>query len=99
MDDVLLTFYCAAAEADAIALALRALSGAPVHVRAETVHGRDFADARVSEQVTGTLDRAAVELVAARGKADALVAGVAGTRRAHPVRWIMTPVLARGRLE
>jgi hypothetical protein len=98
MDDVMLTFFAAAVEADAIALALRAKSGKPVHVRAETVHGRDFADARIAEQVSGTLQRCAVSLVTARNEADAAVACVAALRRAHPVRWIMTPVIAAGRL-
>ena len=94
----MLTFYCGAVEADIIATTLRAHGGLPVHVRAETVHGRDFTDANVSEQVTGTLDRAAVDLVAPRDKADALIAAVGAARRAHAVRWVMTPVLARGRL-
>lgn len=98
MGEVLLTFHCVTREADTIANTLRTLTGQPVHVRAETVHGRDFGDAGVTEQVRGTLARAAVEVLAPRAKADELVAAVASGRRAHPVRWQMTPVLARGRI-
>jgi len=98
MDEVMLTFYCVTAEADVIAVTLRAASGQPVHVREEIVHGRDFGDARVSEQVVGTLQRAAVELVVPLASVDALVARVAEARRAQPVRWVAVPILARGRL-
>lgn len=98
MDEVVLTFHCAIAEAEVIASSLRAASGRPVHVRQEIVHGRDFSDAKVSEQVTGTLIRAAVELIVARDRIDALTAVVAAARRAHPVRWHAAPVIARGRI-
>lgn len=98
MDEVVLTFHCAATDADAVAECLRTATGAPVHVRSETVHGRDFSDAMVSEQVTGTLRRAAVELLVARARIEALTAVVAAARRAHPVRWQAIPVIARGRL-
>lgn len=98
MDEVLLTFHCVPHEADAIAGLLRTLTGQPVHVRAETVHGRDFGDADVTEQVMGTLSRMAVDVVAAHAQAEEIVAAVAASRRAHPVRWQMTAVLARGRI-
>lgn len=98
MDEVVLTFHCAATDADAVAESLRAETGAPIHVRGETVHGRDFSDAIVSEQVTGTLRRAAVEVLVGRARIDALIAIVAAARRAHPVRWQAIPVIARGRL-
>ena len=94
----MLTFYCAASEADALALLLRGQSGLPVHVREEVVHGHDFGDAGVQEQVLGTLRRAAVALDVPRARADELIATVAGARRAHAVRWVITPVLARGRI-
>lgn len=94
----MLTFYCGPADADALAITLRAVSGQPVHLRAETVHGRDFADARIAEQVSGTLSRAALDVVTPRDQADSLVTAVGQARRAQPVRWVMTPVLARGRL-
>jgi hypothetical protein len=98
MEDVMLTFYAAAVEADAIAVAVRARSARPVHVHAETVHGRDFADARIAEQVSGTLQRCAVSVVTARADAEGIVAYVETLRRAQPVRWIMIPVIAAGRL-
>ncbi len=98
MDDVVLTFYCASIEADAIAQTLRREAGRPVHVRQEVVHGRDFSDANVGEQVTGTLARAAVEVIAPRDGIDALVAAVAATRRSHPVRWRVIPLIAQGRI-
>ena len=98
MDDVVLTFHCAVIEADVIAQTLRRETARPVHVRQELVHGRDFSDATVSEQVTGTLARAAVEVIAPRDRTDVLVAAVAATRRAHPVRWQVTPLLAHGRI-
>ncbi len=98
MDEVMLTFYCSPADADTLAVTVKAQSGQPVHLRRETVYGRDFGDARVAEQVAGALDRAALEVVTPRAQADALVTAVAQARRAQPVRWMMTPVLARGRL-
>ncbi len=98
MDEVVLTFHCAVTDVEAVAQCLRAETGAPVHVRNETVHGRDFSDAMVSEQVTGTLRRAAVEVLVGRDRIDTLTAIVAASRRAHPVRWQATPVIARGRL-
>jgi hypothetical protein len=98
VDDIVLTFYCAAAEAEALALLLRGQSRQPVHVRDETVHGHDFADADMQEQVMGTLRRAAVMLEAPRAKADELIAAVASARRVQAVRWVMTPILARGRI-
>jgi hypothetical protein len=98
MDEVVLTFHCAVTDVEAVIQCLRAETDAPLHVRNETVHGRDFSDAMVSEQVTGTLHRAAVEVLVARTRVDALVAIVAAARRAHPVRWRATPVIARGRL-
>lgn len=98
MDDVVLTFHCVASEADAIAQCLRTETGRPVHVRAETVHGRDFSDAKVGEQVTGTLSRTAVEVLAPRDRIEALTRAVGAARRAHPVRWRATPVIAHGRL-
>ena len=98
MDDVMLTFYCAAAEADALALMLRGETGLPIHVREEVVHGHDFGDALIQEQVMGRLRRAAVVLEVPRSKGEALVGAVAAMRRPQPVRWVMTPVLARGRI-
>ncbi len=98
MDDVRLTFYCGPADADALVFAIRAVSDQPIHWRAETVHGRDFGDAKISEQVAGTLDRVALDVVVPRPQAEALVLAVGRARRGQPVRWAMTPVLAKGRL-
>lgn len=98
MDDVKLTFYCGPTDADTLVDAIREVSDQPVHVRAEIVHGRDFGDARISEQVAGTLNRTALDVVARRDAAEAVVIAVGCARRGQPVRWVMTPVLARGRL-
>ncbi len=98
MDDVLLTFYCIPSDADAIAISLRTHSAGPVHVHDETVHGRDFGGARVAEQVMGTLARCAVQLAVPQDKVTEMVDLVAKMRRARPVRWMVTPVLARGSL-
>lgn len=98
MDDVKLTFHCGPGDADTLVAAIREISDQPVHVRAETVHGRDFGDARISEQVAGTLNRATLDVVARRDAAEAVVLAVGRAHRAQPVRWVMTPVLARGRL-
>jgi len=98
MDEVLLTFYCAPPDADSLAGTLRAASGQPVHLRSEIVHGRDFGDALISEQVAGALKRVALALVVARNEAESLVLAADQARRGQPVRWVMTPVLAKGRL-
>lgn len=98
MDDVILTFYCAAGDADALATTLRGATGLPIHVREETVHGHDFGDAHIREQVMGTLHRAAVVLEVSREKGNSLISAVTTMRRAQPVRWVMTPILARGRI-
>ncbi len=98
MDEVVLTFHCVAAEADTIAQCLRSATACPVHVRQEAVHGRDFSDAQVGEQVTGMLRRAAVEVLTTKDRIDALTAAVASSRRAHAVRWYAVPVVANGRI-
>ncbi len=98
MDEIVLTFHCAASEADAIAQCLRAETRLPIHVRQEVVHGRDFSDAKVGEQVTGMLMRAAVEVLTTRDRIAALTGAVAAARRAHPVRWMAVPVLSHGRI-
>ena len=98
MDSVLLTFYCAVPDADKIIETLRAKVKHPLHIHAETVHGLDFSDANVVEQVTGTLQRSAVSLVTSRMDADVLVAQVNSLQRGHAVRWCMVPVVSHGRL-
>jgi len=98
MADLLLTFHCAAADAAPIAEALHAAGEGPVHVRAEAVLGRDFSDATTAERVSGRLDRRAVELIVAEHRLTPSVAAVEAVRRACPVRWRTTPIIARGRL-
>ncbi len=98
MADVLLCFHCASADAEAIAEALRGVAQAPVHLRDERVLGRDFSDAGTGEQVLATLRRSAVELVVDEAATGWMVATVEGARRRWPVRWLATPVSARGRI-
>lgn len=99
MPDILLTLHCASADTDAIIEAIRGASRAPIHVRAEAVHGRDFADARTAEQVTATLKRSAIECVEDALRIDAIIEAAASAKRRSPVRWHQTPILARGRFE
>ncbi|WP_414901718.1 DUF3240 family protein [Sphingomonas flavalba] len=98
MPDVMLTFYCAAADGGMIAQAMRDVAGGIVHLRPETVFGRDFSDACTAEQVAGQLDRAAVALIVPGDAVDGLVASVAALQRSGPVRWQVMPVLAAGRV-
>lgn len=98
MPDIVLTFYCAAADRDAIADRLRTATGVPLHARDEAVLGRDFSDAHAGEQVRGALRRVAIDLVVEEGVIDSLVQTVEGARRGHPVRWQAVPVLRRGRI-
>lgn len=99
MDEMLVTFYCAKADAEGLIAVLRTASGAPVHVRHEQVFGHDFGDARTAEQVRGSMDRAAITLTAAARDLDPLVAVVTDARRAMPVRWHAVALDARGRIE
>jgi len=98
MSEVLLTFHCAAADAEAVGEAIRQKSAAPLHQRAEAVMGRDFSDAMTGEQVSGLLRRSAIELVTEENTVEAIVAAVADARRRSPVRWQVVPVLQRGRI-
>lgn len=95
---VMLTFYCAPGDRDAVAEAIRALCANPIHLREELVIGLDFSDARTAEQVLGELDRAAVDVSVPQAEAEAVIAAVGASRRKLPVRWHITPLLARGRL-
>lgn len=97
MPDFLLTIHCAAADTECLVDAIRAVTRAPVHVRAEIVHGRDFADAKTAEQVTATLKRSAIALVEGAQALDAILQAVERAKRRFPVRWHQTPVTARGR--
>lgn len=99
MDERLLTFYCSTVDRELVADTLRALSTEPVHVRPQDVLGHDFSDAHAGEQVRGNLQRTAIELVTPANEIEALVAAVAASRRSRPVRWHVTPLIARGRIE
>jgi hypothetical protein len=98
MADVRLTFYCAASDAEPLLDALRPITGAPLHLRDETVRGSDYGDAAASEQVVGRLARVAIELVVEDAEVDALIEAVRTARRGLPVRWQLVPVLRQGRL-
>jgi hypothetical protein len=99
MADILLTIHCATSDTEVLTDAIRSASNAPLHVRAETAHGRDFADARTSEQVTATLKRSAIECVEEASGVEAILRAVGLSNRQFPVRWHQTPILVRGRLE
>jgi hypothetical protein len=98
MSEVLLTFHCAAGDAEVVGEAIRRVSPAPLHHRAEAVMGRDFSDAMTGEQVSGLLRRSAIELIAGEDMVQGIVAAVADARRRSPVRWQVVPVLDRGRI-
>ncbi len=98
MTDILLTIHCNAADTESLVEAMRAATRVPLHVRAETVHGRDFDDAKTSEQVTATLKRSAIELVEDAAAIDAILQAIGEAKRRSPVRWYQTPVMARGRI-
>jgi hypothetical protein len=99
MPDVLLTLHCADTDTDAIVDAIRGVSRAPIHVRAETVRGRDFTDARAPEQVTATLKRSSVVCVEDAQMVEAIIESAKSAKRRSPVRWHQTPVIASGRFE
>lgn len=99
MAELLLTCHCASRDVEALIDALRAISTVPLHVRDETVHGRDFSDARTSEQVVGTLRRSAVELIVEESAVEPVLSAIAAAARRSPVRWHLSPVLRRGRIE
>jgi len=98
ISEMMITFYCAAADREIVAEALRAVTREPIHLRDEEVLGRDFGDARPAEQVRGALRRSAIELIATGGDVDALVDAVDRSRRAHPVRWQTVAIARRGRI-
>ena len=98
MADVLLTLHCATADADSIIDAMWTATRVPLHVRAETVHGRDFGDAGASEQVTATLNRSAIECIDDETTIETILGTLASARRRSPLRWHLTPVTARGRI-
>lgn len=98
MAEVLLTFYCAGTDGPVIAEGLRTATKRPAHLRDETVFGLDFSDASTAERVTGRLERAAIEIEVPEEDVEALVARVGALRRAAPVRWRVSAIVAGGRL-
>ena len=98
MPEVLLTLHCAEADTESIVDALRSVTEAPLHIRAESVRGRDFGDAGPAEQVTATLRRTAIECIDEEDQIDRMIAAVAAARRRTSVRWHLTPISARGRI-
>lgn len=98
MTDVLLTLSCATADADSLIDAMRTATRVPLHVRAETVHGRDFDDAGASEQVTARLNRSVIECIEDEATIETILRTLTSARRRSPLRWHLTPVTARGRI-
>lgn len=98
MENVLLIFYCALPDVERIAGALRIKTNQPIHVHDETVHGLDFSDANIVEQVTGVLQRSVISVLVKKPDTETLVAEVAAQQRGHPVRWVVVPVFSQGRL-
>lgn len=98
MPEVLLTIYCNKADAAPIASAMLEVTRHPVHQRDETVYGLDFSDATVAESVSGRLGRCAVDVRVAEEEAQGLLDRIGAMKRAAPVRWRITPVIASGRL-
>ncbi len=99
MSRVVLTLFCAAQDADAIAMALRDHCHAPVHLRREAVLGRDFGDAATGECVAGTLTRMAIEVELPADEAASAVAAARAARHRLPFRWRITAILDGGREE
>lgn len=98
MAEVLLTIYCSTVDAGVIATALRDETRHPVHQRDEIVHGLDFSDASTAESVVGRLERCAIDVRVGEETASDLIAHVGALKRAAPIRWRLTPVIASGRL-
>lgn len=99
MPDVLITFYCDRADADLVVDTLRELSKSPLHIDQTQVLGHDFGDALTGELVRGALQRTAIMTIEKEGATKPLVEAVVAARRSKSVRWIITPVLDRGRAQ
>ena len=97
MPELLLTIHCGRSDAASIGGALRDITRHPVHQRDETVHGLDFSDATAAESVAGHLDRVSLEVRVGEAAASAIVAQIGALKRAGPVRWRLTPIIASGR--
>lgn len=98
MSDLLFTLHCASRDTEALVKAIRALSPAPIHVRAESVRGRDFSDAGTAERVSGELKRTVLELIVAEDELAPLLDSIRRARRDLSVRWRTSAVLDHGRM-
>ncbi|GAA4780642.1 hypothetical protein GCM10023219_30870 [Stakelama sediminis] len=98
MAELRLTLYAAASDEGALIDALREPVEGAIHVRKETVHGRDFSDASTAERVTGKLDRIAIEFICPAERLDSIIAAAKQSRRSYPVRWLATEIRMSGRL-
>lgn len=98
MAELLLTFHSAAIDAPTIGDALRLAFRVPVHIRSEAVLGLDFSDATTAERVTGSLDRAAIELILDTDRLQEAIAAAGRVKRKGPFRWQAIPILERGRM-
>lgn len=98
MPDLLFTLHCAVRDTEALIAAIRTISLAPIHIRAESVRGRDFGDAGTAERVSGELKRTALELIAGDDAVPGLLRAVTEARRELPVRWRTIPIIDQGRI-
>ena len=98
MPDLLFTLHCAVPDAEALIDAIRTVSRAPIHIRAEAVRGRDFDDAGTAERVSGELKRTTVELIVGEDMVPDLLRAVKEARHDLPVRWRTVPLVDQGRI-
>ncbi len=98
MPDLLFTLHCAVRDSEALIDAVRAVCPAPIHVRADTVRGRQFDDAGTAERVSGALRRTTLEVVVSADDVPALLAAITQARRDLPVRWRTMPLIDHGRI-
>ncbi len=61
--DLLFTLHCAVPDAEGLIDSIRAISRAPIHIRAENAVVADFDDAGTAERVSGELKRTTIELI------------------------------------
>jgi len=99
MADVLLVVHAHPTDEEVLTDVLRDHASAAIHVREETVHGRDFSDASTVEMVSGKLGRIALETVIGEAELEIVTGALRDCRRAFPLRWMAQPVIATGRFE
>lgn len=98
MPDLLFTLHCAVPDTESLIDAIRAVSRAPIHIRAEAVRGRDFGDAGTAERVSGELKRTTLELIVGEDTVPDLLRAAKEARRDLPVRWRTVPLVDQGRI-